>query len=51
MPSGICAIAAVTINLSIRKMRELAGFKLIDLLLDDIYVQPCCLRFSVLGVI
>lgn len=28
MPSGICARAAVAINLSIRKMRELAGFKL-----------------------
>lgn len=28
MPSGICARAAVAINLSIRKMHELAGFKL-----------------------
>lgn len=28
MPSGICARAALAINLSIRKMHELAGFKL-----------------------
>lgn len=28
MSSGICAPAAVAINLNIRKIRELAGFKL-----------------------
>ncbi|MBC1219315.1 hypothetical protein GNF10_35980 [Nostoc sp. UCD121] len=58
MPSGICARTAVAINLNIRKMRELAGFKLKGInksplayfFSDGIDVQSHCLRFSALGV-
>ncbi len=50
MSSGICAPAVVTINLNIRKIRELAGFKLKGinkspltyLLMVFIYSLPVC---------
>lgn len=57
MSSGIYAPAAVAINLNIRKICELAGFKLkrinkssLAYFVMAFYIQPHYLRFSALGV-